>query len=79
MTLGKAGVSREGPDTFGCPTDAVVAPSGDIFVSDGHVANSNGRIVKFSKDGKFLKARGKKGSGPGEGSGSTAPKSRRRC
>src|SRR6266446_7055718 len=39
---------------------------GDIFVSDGHVANANGRIVKFSKDGKFIKAWGKKGSGPGE-------------
>src|SRR5207247_1821912 len=36
------------------------------FVSDGHVANSNGRVVKFSKDGKFVKAWGKKGTGPGE-------------
>jgi len=44
----------------------VIAPNGDIFVSDGHVANSNGRIVKFSKDGKFIKAWGKKGTGPGE-------------
>ena len=66
MTLGKAGVAAEGPDTFNGPTDVVVAPNGDIFVSDGHVANSNGRIVKFSKDGKFIKAWGKKGSGPGE-------------
>jgi DNA-binding beta-propeller fold protein YncE len=66
MTLGKAGVAAEGPDTFNGPTDVVVAPNGDIFVSDGHVANSNGRIVKFSKDGKFVKAWGKKGSGPGE-------------
>jgi sugar lactone lactonase YvrE len=32
-------------------------------VTDGHV---NCRVVKFSKDGKFLKAWGKKGSGPGE-------------
>jgi hypothetical protein len=66
MTLGKAGVAKEGPDTFNGPTDVVVAPNGDIFVSDGHVANANGRIVKFSKDGKFIKAWGKKGSGPGE-------------
>src|SRR5436309_1327735 len=66
MTLGKAGVAAEGPDTFNGPTDVVVAPNGDIFVSDGHVANSNGRIVKFSKDGKFVKAWGKRGSGPGE-------------
>jgi hypothetical protein len=33
------------------PTDVAVAPNGDVFVSDGHV---NSRIVKFSKDGKFL-------------------------
>ena len=26
----------------------------------------NARIVKFSKDGKFIKAWGRKGSGPGE-------------
>jgi streptogramin lyase len=66
MTLGKAGVAREGPDTFNGPCDVLVAPSGDIFVADGHVANANGRIVKFSKDGKFIKEWGKKGSGPGE-------------
>jgi sugar lactone lactonase YvrE len=66
MKLGKAGVAKEGPDTFNGPTDVVIAPNGEIFVSDGHVANSNGRIVKFSKDGTFIKAWGKKGTGPGE-------------
>src|SRR2546425_1652641 len=66
MTLGKAGVAGEGPDTFNGPTDVVIAPNGDIFVSDGHVMNANGRIVKFSKDGKFIKTWGKKGKGPGE-------------
>ena len=66
MTLGKAGVAAEGPDTFNGPTDVVVAANGDIFVSDGHVANSNGRVVKFSKDGKFIKTWGKKGTGQGE-------------
>jgi DNA-binding beta-propeller fold protein YncE len=44
----------------------VVAPNGDIFVADGHGGDSNTRIVKFSKDGKFLKAWGTKGTGPGE-------------
>jgi sugar lactone lactonase YvrE len=44
----------------------IVAPNGDIFVADGHGGKSNARIVKFSKDGKFLKEWGKKGSGPGE-------------
>ncbi|HEX3644669.1 MAG TPA: amidohydrolase family protein [Vicinamibacterales bacterium] len=63
MTLGRKGVSGDGPDTFNSPTDVAVAPNGDIFVSDGHV---NSRIVKFSKDGTFIKAWGKRGDGPGE-------------
>jgi hypothetical protein len=66
MTLGKAGVAGEGPDMFNGPTDVVVARNGDIFISDGHDPESNGRVVKFSKDGKFIKAWGKHGSGPGE-------------
>jgi DNA-binding beta-propeller fold protein YncE len=66
MTLGKAGVAGDGPDTFNRPSGVVVAPNGNIFVSDGHGGDSNARIVKFSKDGKFIKAWGKKGTGPGE-------------
>jgi sugar lactone lactonase YvrE len=50
MRLGKAGV----------------APNGDIFVADGHGGNTNARIVKFDKSGKFIKAWGQKGSGPGD-------------
>ena len=63
MTLGTKAVRGEGPDTFAGPCDVAVAANGDIFVADGHV---NARIVKFSKDGTFIKAWGKKGSGPGE-------------
>jgi N-acyl-D-amino-acid deacylase len=63
MTLGKKGIAGDGPDTFNSPTDVAVAPNGDIFVSDGHV---NSRIVKFAKDGTFVKAWGKRGDGPGE-------------
>jgi sugar lactone lactonase YvrE len=66
MTLGKAGVAGDGPDTFNQPSDVLVAPNGDIFVADGHGGKSNARIVKFSTDGKFIKAWGKQGSGPGE-------------
>lgn len=63
MTLGTAGVSGVGPTTFDGPTDVAVAGNGDIFVADGHV---NSRIVKFSRDGRFIKAWGRKGTGPGE-------------
>jgi len=66
LTLGKAGVKGTETDVFNLPSDVVVAPNGDIFVADGHGEDSNARIVKFSKDGKFLKTWGKKGSAPGE-------------
>jgi len=66
MTLGKAGVAGDGPDTFNRPSDVIVAPNGDIFVADGHGGDSNARIVKFSKDGKFIKSWGKKGIAPDE-------------
>jgi len=66
MTLGKAGVAGDGPDTFNAPSAVLVAPNGDIFVGDGHGGNTNARMLKFSKDGKFIKTWGKKGSGPGD-------------
>jgi len=66
-TLGKPGVNTQSHETFGAPTDVLVAPNGDIFVSDGHQGcNCDSRIAKFGKDGKFLKEFGTKGSGPGE-------------
>jgi DNA-binding beta-propeller fold protein YncE len=66
MTLGKAGVSGGGPELFDQPTDVAVAPNGDIFVSDSHRNGKNNRIVKFDRDGHYIKEWGHKGSGPGE-------------
>jgi hypothetical protein len=66
IALGKPGVAGDGPDTFNMPSAVAVAPNGDIFVADGHGGNSNARIVKFSKDGKFLMTWGKKGMAAGE-------------
>jgi sugar lactone lactonase YvrE len=66
LTLGKAGVTGDGPDTFNAPSDVLVAPNGDIFVGDGHGGQTNARIVKFAKDGTFIKTWGKKGTAPGE-------------
>jgi hypothetical protein len=66
MTLGKKGVAGSGNDEFNSPSSIYVAPNGDIFVGDGHGGNTNARIVKFSKDGKFIKTWGKKGAGPGD-------------
>jgi DNA-binding beta-propeller fold protein YncE len=73
MRLGTAGVAGGGPDHFNEPSDVVTAPNGDIFVADGHSGQNPNvppdyvtRIVKFSKDGTFIKEWGKLGSGPGE-------------
>jgi sugar lactone lactonase YvrE len=66
LTLGKAGITGTGPDTFNAPSNTLVAPNGDIFVADGHGGDTNARIVKFDKNGKFIKAWGHKGTTPGE-------------
>jgi DNA-binding beta-propeller fold protein YncE len=70
MTLGKKGVAGPGPGEFDAPTEVAIAPNGAVFVADGHtgggLAIGNARIMKFDKNGKFLKTWGRKGMGPGE-------------
>jgi sugar lactone lactonase YvrE len=44
----------------------VVAPNGDIFVADGHDAGGNNRIVKFSRDGRYITEWGSTGQADGE-------------
>ena len=67
LTLGTPGVPGGGQDHFNSPSDVAIAPNGDIFVSDSHSFDSgNNRIVKFSRDGRFIKAWGKTGYAPGE-------------
>lgn len=73
MRLGTAGKAAGGPDHFNEPSDVVTDANGNIYVADGHsgqapntTANYITRIIKFSKDGKFIKEWGKQGSGPGE-------------
>src|SRR5262245_22413816 len=53
MTLGKPGGAGD-PDYFYQPNDVLVAPNGDIFVSEGHSSapGSSARILKFDKAGK---------------------------
>jgi DNA-binding beta-propeller fold protein YncE len=64
MALGIKGKHGTDEKTFYRPTDIAFAPSGgDFYVSDGY---GNSRVVKFSKDGKFLLTWGKRGTGPGE-------------
>jgi len=67
LTLGNAGGGRDTAH-FWQPNDVLVAPNGDIFVAEGHssAAGANARILRFSRDGTFLKAWGTKGAGRGE-------------
>jgi DNA-binding beta-propeller fold protein YncE len=63
LTLGKKGQPGTTPDRFDRPTDVAVAPSGEFYVADGY---GNSRVVKFSKEGKYLREWGRRGTGPGE-------------
>src|SRR6266436_350842 len=47
------------------PSEAVVGPTGDIFVLQGH-GKGPSCVVKFDRDGNFIKSWGSKGKGPGE-------------
>ena len=52
LTLGKPGGAAD-PEFFYQPNDVLIAPNGDIFVSEIHGAGG-GVIYKFDKTGKFL-------------------------
>jgi len=72
MTIGTPGVAGDPPNALTEPCAVVVAPSGDIFISEGHSgqqpkpSNMVARISRFSADGRFIRSFGKLGSGPGE-------------
>lgn len=60
MTLGKAGEGGKSLDVFDQPTSVAIAPNGDVFVSEGHAPTfGNSRIMKFDKNGKFIKTFGR--------------------
>jgi DNA-binding beta-propeller fold protein YncE len=63
MRLGSKGVSGTGPHNFNLPTDVAFAANGDLYVSDGY---GSARVVKYSRDGKYLLQWGTRGKGPGE-------------
>lgn len=63
MEVGARGVPGTDGTHFNQPTDVVIAPNGDFFVSDGYV---NRRVVKFNKDGQFLLDWGREGDKDGE-------------
>jgi len=60
-TPGKPGCDETHLDK---PTDMVVTPAGDVFVTDGY---GNNRVVHFDKEGKYVKAWGKREPGTAAG------------
>ncbi|MEX2583646.1 MAG: peptidyl-alpha-hydroxyglycine alpha-amidating lyase family protein [Gemmatimonadota bacterium] len=66
LVLGTPGTAGDGPNQMSSPSDVVVAENGDIFVTDGHNANDNNRILKFSADGTLIGSWGHTGWAPGE-------------
>jgi DNA-binding beta-propeller fold protein YncE len=63
LTLGEAGRSGCDQRHFDGPTDMAILPSGDVFISDGY---GNRRVAHFDKGGRFVKAWGEEGVGPGQ-------------
>ena len=61
--IGEKGIAGNDDKHFGRPTDIAWLPDGTFFVSDGY---DNSRVVKFDKNGKFVKAWGTKGTEPGQ-------------
>lgn len=48
---------------FNKPTALAFLPSGDFFAADGYV---NSRVVRYTRDGEYVRHWGKKGTGDGE-------------
>ena len=61
--MGRRNNSGEANWLFNKPTDVAFSKNGDIFVTDGY---GNSRVVKFDRNGNFIKAWGTYGTGPGE-------------
>ncbi|SUZ89194.1 uncharacterized protein METZ01_LOCUS42048 [marine metagenome] len=53
MTLGEAAVPGDDKTHFNGPSHVLVAPNGEIWITDGHRGGNN-RLIKFSQDGTFV-------------------------
>jgi hypothetical protein len=66
MTLGQKGMEGV-PPLLSQPTDVVVTPNGDIFITEGHsFSQGANRVSKYASDGTFILSWGSTGSGAGE-------------
>jgi sugar lactone lactonase YvrE len=72
MTLGIAGAWGDELDRFNGPSEVLVAPTGEIYVLDGHGEGGNNRVMKFTGDGELVRSWGTSGPGPAVGEFSDA-------
>ena len=56
------GIKRSGPP-FNRPTNTVVAPDGDVLITDGY---GNARVHRFAASGEHVSSWGEPGGGPGQ-------------
>jgi DNA-binding beta-propeller fold protein YncE len=63
LVLGRINTGAEANWLFNQPADVAFAKNGDIYVADGY---GNSRVVKFDREGNYIKAWGKYGAGIGE-------------
>ena len=74
LTIGTKGQAGEWNEAAGSrklnqPNDIAIAANGDVFVAQGHtpgLTSGDARVLKFDKDGKFIKSWGGKGKGAGQ-------------
>jgi hypothetical protein len=69
MTIGEPGKAGGAPSLLTSPTGVLVAPDGNVFVTEGHDNSPKAAVARVSKwtaDGKFIKTWGRTGSAPGE-------------
>jgi DNA-binding beta-propeller fold protein YncE len=73
LTLGTKGEAGDWNEAAGSrklnqPNDVALASNGDIFVAQGHTPGPGGdpRVLKFDKQGRFIKSWGGKGKEPGQ-------------
>jgi streptogramin lyase len=64
LTMGTPGVTGDGPYVYSGVSDVLQAPDGSIFVADGHDPDSNSRVIKYDRNGKFILQFGQRGTGP---------------
>ena len=74
LTIGTKGQAGEWNEAAGSrklnqPNDIAIAANGDVFVAQGHtpgLTSGDARVLKFDKEGRFIKSWGGKGKEPGQ-------------